>query len=533
MRYVKWLAILGVFGAGCAESADTSEVATQQTQSPVMTVSAAVEHDISGPLRDVPVDRTVRQRSEHGIGRFRIAGPDMEDAVVQTAPMPSAPTTTGVNFAGVGNGDYGFAPDSAPPDTNGVVGTTQYVQWVNESLAVFDKATTAIAPGFPKQGTAPWAGFIDPSTGALSRCATANDGDPVVQFDKAAQRWILTQFLVSSQPFLQCVAVSTTSDATGSYARYSFQYADFPDYPKLSVWPDAYYITFNMFAGNSFAGSEACAYDRAKMLAGQPATQICFGPTSSVASALPSDLDGSTAPPAGSPAFFVNIQTTTSLNLFKFHVDFANPSASTFTGPTVLTVPAFTTACRNGGACIPQAGTRQQLDSLSDRLMYRLAYRNFGDHEAMVVSHSVSTGSKKPSAVRWYELRSPGNGNFSVFQSGTFSPTSLFRWMPSAAMDKVGDIAVGYSLSSSTTNPAIGYATRTAADPAGTLGNEVIFKQGGGSQLTGLNRWGDYSAMAIDPVDDCTFWFTSEYLKANGTFNWSTQITSFKVAGCQ
>src|SRR5882672_2747069 len=133
MRYVKWLAILGAFGAGCAESADTPEVATQQTQSPLMTVSAAVEHDISGPLRDVPVDRTVRQRSEHGIGRFRISGPDMEDAVVQaapTAPTRSAPTTPGLNFAGVGNGDYGFAPDAAPPDTNGVVGTTQYVQWV-------------------------------------------------------------------------------------------------------------------------------------------------------------------------------------------------------------------------------------------------------------------------------------------------------------------------------------------------------------------------------------------------------------------
>jgi len=299
------------------------------------------------------------------------------------------------------------------------------------------------------------------------------------------------------------------------------------------VWPDAYYITFNMFAGNSFAGSEACAYDRAKMVAGQPATQICFGPTSSIASALPSDLDGSTAPPAGSPAFFVNLQTTTTLNLFKFHADFISPSASTFTGPTTLTVPGFTAACNNGAACIAQGGTKQKLDSLSDRLMYRLAYRHFGDHEAMVVSHSVSTGHNKPSAVRWYELRSPGNGNFSVFQSGTFSPNTLSRWMPSVAMDKVGDIAVGYSLSSSTTTPAIGYATRTAADPAGTLANEVIFKQGGGSQLTGLNRWGDYSAMTIDPVDDCTFWFTSEYLKANGTFNWSTQITSFKVVGCQ
>jgi hypothetical protein len=534
MRSVKWLAILGVFGAGCVDGADAPEAAAQQTQSPLMTVSAAVEHDISGPLRDVPVDHSpIQERAEHPIGRFRVSGPDLDDSVVQAAPAPApnAATTTGLNFPGVGNGDYGFAPNAAPPDTNGVVGSTQYVQWVNESFAVFDKTTGAIATGFPKQGNAPWAGFIDPATNTLSRCATANDGDPIAQFDKAAKRWILTQFVVSSQPFLQCVAVSTTSDATGSYARYSFQYANFPDYPKLSVWPDAYYINFNTF-GSTFLGGLACAYDRTAMLAGAAATQICFGPISTFASALPSDLDGSTAPPAGSPAFFVNLQTTTSLNLFKFHVNFATPGASTFTGPTVITVPGFAVACSTG-ACLPQVDTKQKLDGLSDRLMYRLAYRNFGDHEAMVVSHSVSTGRRTPSGIRWYELRSPGNGTFSVFQSATFAPDARFRWMGSAAMDKLGNIAVGYSLSSSATHPALGYATRTAADAPGLLANEVIFKQGGGSQLSNLSRWGDYSAMTIDPIDDCTFWYTGEYLKANGTFNWSTQITSFKIAGCQ
>jgi hypothetical protein len=327
--------------------------------------------------------------------------------------------------------------------------------------------------------------------------------------------------------------VSTTSDATGTYARYAFQYANFPDYPKLGVWPDGYYISFNMFT-NTFVGADACAYDRAKMLAGLPATQICFQQSSSVASLLPSDLDGSTAPPAGSPNFFVDLATTSSLNLFKFHVDFATPGNSTFTGPFAIAVPSFSTACRNGGACIPQSGTSQQLDSLSDRLMYRLAYRNFGDHEALVVNHSVSTGTKKPSGVRWYELRSPGTGNFSLFQSGTYAPADgSWRWMGSAAMDKVGDLCVGYSVSSGTIHPGIRYACRAPTDPAGTLGIEVSIKEGGGSQTQSLSRWGDYSALTIDPVDDCTFWFTSEYLKANGTFNWSTQIANFKVAGCQ
>jgi hypothetical protein len=526
MRNIKWLGILGVVvGAGCAESDDTIDPNTQATQSPVVTVAAAVQHDISQPLRDVPVNHAAaKERKEHPIGRIPLRGPaDLNDPVIQAAPGTSAATTTGLNFPGVGNGDYGFAPNAAPPDTNGVIGSTQYVQWVNESFAVFDKTTGAIAPGFPKQGNAPFAGFG-------GGCQNNNDGDPVVQFDKAAQRWILTQFSVSTTPFLQCVAVSTTSDATGSYARYSFQYANFPDYPKLSVWPDAYYITFNIF-GSTFLGGLACAYDRTAMLAGAAATQICFGPISSFASPLPSDLDGSTAPPAGSPAFFVNLQTTTSLNLFKFHVNFASPASSTFTGPTVITVPSFATA-----ATVPQLDTRQKLDALSDRLMYRLAYRNFGDHEAMVVAHSVAGPKVKGVAtagVRWYELRSPGNGNFSVFQSATFSPNALHRWMPSVAMDKVGDIAVGYSLSSATTHPALGYSTRTAADAPGLLADEVIFKQGGGSQLTGLSRWGDYSALTIDPIDDCTFWYTGEYQKTNGTFNWSTQITSFKVAGCQ
>jgi len=535
MRKITWLGILGmagVVGAGCAESDDT--VATsgqdvQSSQSPVMTVSAAVQHDISGPLRDVPVDHTVKERKEHPIGRFRVAGPDLEDTVVQTTHAPAslsplAATTTGINVPGVGNGDFGFAPNAAPPDTNGVVGTTQYVQWVNESFAVFDNKTGAIAAGFPKNGNSIWAGF----GGA---CETNNDGDPVVQFDKAAQRWILTQFSVSTTPFLQCVAVSTTADATGTYARYSFSYPNFPDYPKMGVWPDGYYISFNIFT-NVFQGALACAYDRVAMLAGAPATQVCFQQPNTVASLLPSDLDGSTAPPAGSPNVFVGLATTTSLNQFKFHVDFATPANSTFTKAAAITVASFAQAC-SGGTCIPQSGTKQQLDSLGDRAMYRLAYRNFGDHEAMLLSHSVSTGRRTPTGVRWYELRRAASGDFTVFQQATFQPDALFRWMPSVAMDKVGDIAVGYSLSSSTTHPAIGYSTRTAADAPGILANEVIFKQGAGSQLTGLSRWGDYSAMTVDPVDDCTFFFTSEYQKANGTFNWSTQFTSFKVNGCQ
>jgi hypothetical protein len=520
-----WLGTLVVSGAACVSGGDALDPTTQEAQSPELSVSDAVQHDVSPPLRDmVPFARATEAHADRPLRLIQSMGPAVDDAIVQAAPGATAAVISGLNFAGVGNGDYGFTPDAAPPDTNGAVGATQFVQWVNESFAVFDKATGAIAAGFPKAGNTLWAGFG-------GGCETNNDGDPIVQYDKAANRWILTQFSVTTTPFLQCVAVSTTSDATGSYARYAFPYANFPDYPKLGVWPDAYYISFNMFT-NVFVGAQICAYDRAKMLAGLPATQVCFQNPSSVASLLPSDLDGSTAPPAGTANVVANI-TSSALNLWKFHVDFATPSNSTFVGPTALPIAAFNPACRSGGACIPQSGTSEQLDSLSDRLMYRLAYRNLGDHQALVVNHSVATSRKGPAGIRWYELRSPGTGAFSIFQSGTFAPDGTSRWMGSIAMDKLGNIAVGYSASSSALHPAIRYTVRTPADPPGTLESEVSVKEGGGSQLTGLNRWGDYSAMTIDPSNDCTFFYTNEYLKANGTFNWSTQIASFKVQGCQ
>lgn len=516
-----WLGILSLVGASCTDADDPLDPQQSRTE---MKVSAAVMHDISPPLRDlVPVLET-RRRGEREFRHLPVSAREIDDPVAQTTPGPDAAVVNGLNFAGVGTGDLGFTPDAAPPDTNGTVGSTQYVQWVNESFAVFDKGTGAVAPGFPKRGNVVWVGFG-------GGCELNNDGDPIVQYDKAADRWILTQFSVSTVPFLQCVAVSTSPDATGSYARYAFAYTTFPDYPKLAVWTDAYYITFNMF-GNAFLGAQACAYDRARMLAGEAATQICFQQPSSVASLLPADLDGSTPPPAGSPNFLLNL-TSTALNLWKFHVDFATPTNSTFVGPTVIPVAPFTQACRFGGACIPQAGTRQELDSLSDRLMYRLAFRNFGTHQAMVVNHAVSSGRKKPAGLRWYELRSPGTGDFTLFQQATFAPDAASRWMGSIAMDRRGNIALGYSVSSRDLFPGIRYAVRSPGDPLGILSNEISIKEGAGSQVGGLDRWGDYSAMTIDPIDDCTFFYTNEYLKATGLFNWSTQVASFEIAGCQ
>jgi len=402
------------------------------------------------------------------------------------------------------------------------VGLTQYVQWVNLSFAVFDKTTTNVILG-PVDGNTLWTGF-----GGL--CETHNDGDPIVVYDKLADRWVFSQFALSlTGPFLQCVAVSTTSDATGAYNRYAFSYSNLDDYPKMGVWPDAYYVTFNMFIGGiAFAGADVCAYDRNAMLLGQPATQVCFQQGPSVASLLPSDLDGHTPPPAGSPNFVMNFGVN-SLNLFKFHVDFTTPANSTFTGPVNIPVAPFTPFCNGARGCVPQSGDSTQLDSLADRLMYRLAYRNFGDHESLVVNHTV--GVDLNSGVRWYEIQSP-NGTPVVAQQSTFAPDSNFRWMGSIAMDSTGDIALGYSVSGLDIFPSIAFTGRTPADPASTMGAETTLMTGTGAQTGGLTRWGDYSAMQIDPVDDCTFWYTTEYLKATGSFNWNTRIANFRFPGC-
>ena len=504
---------------------------TAQTGRPE--VSQALKHDLSPPLRELqsaPRSDTPRERPLRTIPLGPAA--NQRDPVVQTAAGPLVSTTSGLSFAGVGNGDYGFVPNAAPPDTEGAVGATQYVQWVNESCAVFDKATGAIAAGFPKAGNTIWAGFG-------GGCETNNDGDPIVQYDKLANRWVFTQFSVSTLPYLQCVAVSTTSDATGTYNRYAFTYGStqFPDYPKLGVWPDAYYISFNIFNnGVSFAGAKVCAYDRNSMLNGAAATQQCFQLSTSFGGLLPSDLDGPASPPAaGTPGFFLNFGTN-SLNLWKFHVDWVTTANTTLTGPINIPVAAFSPAC-NGGTCIPQLGTSQKLDSLADRLMYRLAYRRFSDgHESLLVNHSVATGSGNV-GVRWYELRNPAGSTVAagtpfVYQQSTYAPDSNFRWMGSIAMDQSGGIALGYSISSTGINPSIRFTGRAATDPLGTMQAENVIRTGSGSQLPNLSRWGDYSAMTVDPVDDCTFWYTNEYLKASGTFNWSTWINSFKLPGC-
>ncbi|MCU1300295.1 MAG: hypothetical protein JWQ87_579, partial [Candidatus Sulfotelmatobacter sp.] len=444
------------------------------------------------------------------------------DPVEQTEVLSQVSTTNLLSFDGIIDSQGG---GFVPPDTNSSVGATQVVETVNIAYAVYDKTTGAqiMAPTNIQTLYKPLGG----------NCATGNLSDPVATYDKAAQRWLITMIAYNNS-FSQnnaCVAVSTSSDATGTYHLYSFNYKNvLPDYPKLGVWPDAYYLTTDSFPnGGFFTGAETCALDRTNMLLGNTATSVCFQRSTVDYAMLPADLDGSTAPPAGSPNYQMDLGTATTVNLYKFHVDFVVPTNSTFTGPSVLVVPAYTDACAATGNCIPQPSGGELLDALGDRLMYRLAYRNFGSHESLVANHSIK-GSKAQSSARWYEVRSPGASPV-VYQAGTMANAIAF-WMGSIAMDKNGDIALGFSASSSTLAPSIVYAGRVPTDPLGKMESPHIVLKGTGVQKSSFNRWGDYSSMQIDPVDDCTFWYTQEYYKTTGSFNWNTHMASFKFTTC-
>jgi hypothetical protein len=452
--------------------------------------------------------------------------PTFADPVVQrTLPKSQMPDPM-LNFDGIPF--PGVNCNCAPPDTNGEVGLDQYVQIVNQGFQVFDKSTGNSILG-PLDIGSLWAGFGNP-------CEFNGAGDPVVLYDQLANRWVITQFAVTTTVTDECIAVSTSSDATGTYALYGFHLGeDFFDYPKFGVWPDAYYMGMNVFnsSGTAFLGPQPFAFDRNAMLAGAPATFVTFRDPSffnpSSDQFMPADLDGLVSPPAGAPNPFMSTGTNPTWPLYRFHVDFAVPANSTFTLASTLTPAPFSVIC-GGGACVPQLGG-DPLDTLGDRGMFRSAYRNFGDHEALVGNMTVASGGV--AGVRWFELNNVTSGTASFVQQSTYQPDSTWRWMGSAAMDASGDLAVGFSASSATINPQIRYAGRLATDPPGELSQgEATLFSGTGSQLDTVSRWGDYSDMTVDPVDDCTFWYTQEYYAVTSSFNWRTRIGNFKFPTC-
>jgi hypothetical protein len=364
----------------------------------------------------------------------------------------------------------------------------------------------------------------------------ANSGDAIILYDEQANRWLFSQFSLpngsSTAPFYQMIAVSQTSDPTGSWYRYQYEFNEMPDYPKFGVWPDAYYMSANLFTGG-WVGNGAYCYDRTAMLNGNPdATRVSFtmpGGSEGFISLLPADCDG-TFPPLGTPNFFTYIRTdgTQRLGVIEFHVDWGTPSSSTFGNTLYLNVNPF--ASLGWGSGIPQKGSPQLLETLGDRLMYRLQYRKFNGYSSMVLNHSVNAGAGI-AGIRWYELRNTGTA-WSIYQQATYAPNDgNSRWMGSIAQDTAGTISVGYSVSSANIYPAIRYTGRFKTDPLNqmTIAEKTIIN-GGGSQTgiwSGRSRWGDYSGMSVDPSNPTTFWYTTEYYATTSSSTWQTRIASF------
>ncbi len=443
----------------------------------------------------------------------------VEDPLVETGVYGADTPTPTLVFEGI---SYAEAGDGFPPDTVGDVGPNHYVQAINVAFQVFDKTGASLAG--PVDIRSLW-------SGQAGACASADDGDPIVVYDELADRWMIAQFFFSS-PYGFCIAISQTPDPTGSYYLYQFNNSNsFPDYYKIGVWPNAYYIGANESSYTAFA------IDRNAMLAGLPATQVKF--TGETNFLMPADVDGATPPSATAPGIFYTFKDDNyhggggdRLEIFELAPDFVTPANSTFQLATTIPISDYTyTVCGFFTlSCIRQPATGTRIDAVSEWPMWRLAYRNMGTHETLVGNFAVGLPAQQ-SGIRWFELRKTGATPYSLYQEGTFAPDGDSRFMGSIAMDKDGNIGMGYNVSSTTTYPSLRHTVRLADDPPGTLRNEAVILNGTQSQ-SGVNRWGDYSAMSVDPLDGCTFWFTGEILPLSGGTTWTTYVASFKVPEC-
>jgi len=434
-----------------------------------------------------------------------------------------------------------------PPDPNGAVGPNHYVQWVNTSFAIYDKSGTLLYG--PAEGNTLWSSFGGP-------CEFDNEGDPIVLHDHLADRWFMSQLALPNfpdGPFYQCIAVSQTADPTGSYYLYAFSTgASFPDYPKFSLWTGSYLASTREFngLGGAFLGVGTYAFDRTKMLVGDPSAVALKVLVTTAGGAwrpgdglLPSDLDGSVAPPNPTRAYFIGTRDngggkgapSDAVNVFQFQWNFAAATATLtlISSPLVTAFDSVFPCGSSGRDCIPQQGTSQKVDVLSyrQRPLHRAAYRNYGSYESLVTNQSVEATAGR-AGVRWYELRALNTSTPTVTQQGTYAPADgINRWMGSIAQDRSANMALGYSVSSTTLFPGIRYTGRLSSDALGTLPQgEAVLHPGSGSQTTS-NRWGDYTSMTVDPTDDCTYWYVNEYFAVNGG-TWKTRIGHFQYPTC-
>src|SRR5438874_2498587 len=552
-------ATAAITAAICAGAASNSSAATTRagTQGPTFTWDVA--HDVSPTLRDLARDRIPGDAEDpadevEGGPIAQGEGYSPDGALQSVMPPPTIPSTQ-ANFEGLSNQDnfntFGFRVN--PPDPNGEVGPNNYVEMINLVFGVYDKAGNLLL-GPVDTGTL-WSGFEIPD-------CTDPSGDPVVLYDQLTDRWILSQFTTRGPEYWNCVAVSTTSDPTGSYYRYAFSTGvNFPDYPKYGNWTDSYVITTREFGPTIEYGIGVYALEKNKMVNGQPARSVRFfldGNDPDVLplvgdGLLPGDVDGKQKPKSDTAIPLVGTQddggpygaTFDAVNIWDLSVKWRSTPDASLSLNTQLPTDSFDSifpCAPTSRDCLPQPGITnpaQFLDILSyrQRPTFRLAYRNFKTYESLVTNQSVEAGPGVAGG-RWYEIRRVG-GSYSLYQQGTYAPDDgVHRWMGSVAEDRKGDIAAGYSVVNGTSvYPGIRYTGRLAGDPLGqmTLGEGTIV-DGSGVQTTTNSRWGDYTDLTVDPVDDCTFWYVNEYYPTSGTSAdgrpWHTRIASFKLPGC-
>ena len=501
-----------------------------------------------------------------------VAGPGGPATVEQTAPGSKAPAALVASFDGLGAGFVGPEGSSAqrnPSDNTLAVGPDRIVQIVNTRLAIFTKSGQPVFG--PVATNTVFRDFGGP-------CETRNNGDAVVRYDQLAGRWLIVMPVFSRGPlrnarqpgpavrlspigdssperrppsaegrvpsaenrvpssYAICYAISTGTDPMGPYYRYEFERALFPDYPRPAVWPDGYYVATS--AGDDVIQKQACVVDRAKMLVGGDAKEQCV--TIDGANFLNNaDLDGQALPPPGAPNIILaaggtqlqKVMEDDGIYAWTFHVDWADSTKTTVIGPTKIPVAPYHYLCDGQLTdCVPQPGTRRRLDAQGDKLMARVIYRRIGNQESIVAVHSVNTAAGG-GGVRWYEFRLDGMGAPRLYQQGTYAPDNFFRWMASPAMDRKGNIGIGYSFGGTPHFAGQRFAGRMSGDRKGRLTlRETVLVAGQGAQTT-TSRWEDYTQTAMDPTDDCTIWYVGDYLKQDNT-NYSTRIGAFRMPRC-
>jgi hypothetical protein len=480
----------------------------------------------------------------------------VREYVAQAAAMPTPIATFGGMTQATACGNC------LPPDTHGDVGPNHYIQSVNSSIRIFDKAGASLS------GPTTYNSFFSGLSASGTPCGLSqNNGDGIVFYDHISSRWVVSDFAYPAFPgvsFYQCIGVSKTSDpVAGGWWLYAIQVDPanptfLGDYAKFALWPDAYYFTVNMFSNNTtFTGVRVFALDRAAMINGTGApnpTAVAFSITPATLgdtySLVPATFCTGLAPPVGTPEYLLAIDSPgsggviqTAVHVWRFHVDFVTPANSTVglgaghTKNADVTVAGFTNAYTTTTQLVPQPATARLLDTLGDKIMTPVVYHNLAGVESLWAAHTVNNnqGGTGPMAIRWYQFNVTGSTiPATPLQQQTFNNAAdgLFRWMPSIAVDAFGNLAIGYNASSSSTEPSIRWAGRLTADPVNTLAQgEAIMLAGGGHQTNSSGRWGDYSGMGIDPSDNVTFWHTNEYYSATGITSWNTRIGRFKYPG--